>query len=347
VATPVVPAAVEPVTVTEDSEAGRSTHPLPALELVTGDSGAGRSAGLPPAVELVGVTKRFGAVRAVDGVDLTIPRGQVVAFLGPNGAGKTTTLDLVLGFSSPTSGLVRVDGGSPRRAVDAGRVAAVTQAGGLLNDITVRQHVALIARLFGQGSGRVDQVMAQAGITGLASRKTQACSGGEKQRLKFAMALVCDPDLIILDEPTAGMDVAARRAFWTDIHEEARRGRTVVFATHYLEEADEYADRVVVIVQGRIVADGTTASVRNMVSGRTVTADFPSPDAAEAAARLATAGADPGTTASVQGAQARVRTRDSDAVLRTWLAATGARNILVTSQGLDDVFLSLTEGGRP
>ena len=294
------------------------------------------------AIELIGVHKTFGAVHAVDGVDLAVQRGEVVAFLGPNGAGKTTTIDMVLGLTTPTSGTVRVDGTTPRQAVDAGRIAAVTQNGGLLNDITVAEHVRLIAHLFGLGNGRADEVMSQAGIAGIAKRKTQACSGGEKQRLKFAMALVANPDFLVLDEPTAGMDVAARRDFWDDIHTQASAGRTIVFATHYLEEADQYADRVVMMAAGKIVADGTTAQVRNLVSGRTVTADFASPGDAEAAVE-AVAGLV--SSSQTQGAQASVTTGDSDAVLRAWLGETSARNVMVASQGLEDAFLALTEAG--
>ena len=297
----------------------------------------------PPAVQLRGVSKSFGDVQAVDNIDLTVQPGEVVAFLGPNGAGKTTTIDIMLGLSQPTSGSVAIDGTSPRQAVDAGHIAAVTQTGGLLNDITVAEHVRLIAHLFGYGNDRADAVMAQAGITGIAKRKTQACSGGEKQRLKFAMSLVCNPSLLVLDEPTTGLDVAARRDFWQDIHAQALGGRTIIFATHYLEEADEYASRIVMLVNGRIVADGTTAEVRNMVSGRTVTADFDSPAAAQAAAEAVKALA---VSTEMQANQAIIRTKDSDAVLKAWLAGTGARNILVASQGIDDVFFSLAEGNK-
>jgi ABC-2 type transport system ATP-binding protein len=264
----------------------------------------------------------------------------VVAFLGPNGAGKTTTLDMVMGLTEPSAGTVTINGTTPRRAVDAGQIAAVTQTGGLLNDVTVIDHVRLFAHLFGYGPDRVREVMAQTGIAGIAKRKTQACSGGEKQRLKFALALVPDPELLILDEPTTGMDVGARRDFWADIHRQATGGRTVLFATHYLEEADEYADRVVVIVRGKIVADGTTAAVRGLVSGRTVTAQFDSPEAAQAA--VTTLG-DLAAQAQVQGPQAVIHTAASDAVVRSLLAGTGAHDILVASVGLEDAFLELTE----
>jgi len=199
--------------------------------------------------------------------------------------------------------------------------------------------VRLIAHLFGYSNRRADAVMQQVGITPIAKRRTQACSGGEKQRLKFAMALVCEPDLMILDEPTAGMDVAARRDFWADVHTQALAGRTIVFATHYLEEADQYADRIVMMVNGRVVADGTTAEVRNMVSGRIITADFDSPKAAQDAAKTV---AHLSRSVEVQGVQVTARSQDSDAILKLWLTSTTARDVLVASQGLEDAFLSLS-----
>jgi len=221
---------------------------------------------VPPAIQLEHVTKTFGSVHAVRGVDLTINVGEVVAVLGPNGAGKTTTLDMVLGLSQPTAGTVTIAGASPRAAVDAGHVAAITQTGGLLNDITAADHVRLIAALFGVGRARADAVIQLTGLGDFGKRRVQSLSGGEKQRVKFAMALVSDPSLLILDEPTTGMDVGARRDFWRDIHAQAAEGRTVVFATHYLEEADEFADRVVLIDHGQVIADGTTAEIRSLVA---------------------------------------------------------------------------------
>ncbi|WP_245581153.1 ABC transporter ATP-binding protein [Propionicicella superfundia] len=273
------------------------------------------------------------------GVDLEIPAGEVVALLGPNGAGKTTIIDMVLGLSMPTSGSVTVRGMTAREAVDAGLVAAVTQTGGLLNDIAVGDHVRIVADIFGYGKQRADEVMAQVGIAGIAHRKTQMCSGGEKQRLKFAMALIPNPELIILDEPTTGMDVAARKAFWGDIHDQALSGRTVLFATHYLEEADEYADRVVVIAEGVVVADGTTAEIRNLAAGRTVQADFPS---GEAAATAAAQVRDGSIVCELQGPRLIVHTQDSDRVVAA-LSTAGGRNLTVTSESLEAAFLKLTE----
>ena len=190
------------------------------------------------ALNAVDVRRHFGTVRAVDGVDLSIDRGEIVALLGPNGAGKTTFLDLVLGFTGPSAGRLDVLGENPGRAVRAGRVGAVLQTGGLLDDLTVRETVAMVAACHPRHIP-VDEALARAGADGIAKRKVRKCSGGEQQRLRFALALLTEPDLLLLDEPTAGMDVRARAEFWATMHTEAERGRTVVFATHYLQEADD------------------------------------------------------------------------------------------------------------
>ncbi|MGI5190880.1 ABC transporter ATP-binding protein [Promicromonospora sp. CA-289599] len=224
-----------------------------------------------PAIEATGLVKQFrgpgGAVRAVDGLDLVVRPGEVVAFLGPNGAGKTTTLDMVLGLARPTSGTVRVFGKEPARAIADGQVAAALQSGGLLNDLTVSETVELTAGLFGRTSAAAP-FLQRAGIADIARRKVGRCSGGQQQRLRFAMALVSDPDLLLLDEPTTGMDVRGRREFWTAIRHDADAGRTVVFATHYLEEADAYADRIVLVSHGRLVADGTVSEVKALAASR-------------------------------------------------------------------------------
>jgi ABC-2 type transport system ATP-binding protein len=299
------------------------------------DPGTPGQATARSAVLLAGVSKTFGAVQAVRGLDLDIQPGEVVAFLGPNGAGKTSTIDMVLGLSEPTAGDVRVLGLRPRQAIARGLVSAVMQTGGLLKDVTVRETVAYTASLFAQARG-VDEVLADAGITALADRKVGACSGGEQQRLRFAMALLSDPALLLLDEPTTGMDVEGRRTFWSAIRADAARGRTVLFATHYLEEADQYADRIVLISQGRIVADGTAAEIKALASGRTVRATLPG---ADTTALGALAGVD---GVEVRGDSVIVHTRDSDAVARHLLTRTAARDVEITAQGIEEAFLSLT-----
>ncbi|WP_029146087.1 ABC transporter ATP-binding protein [Microbacterium luticocti] len=293
----------------------------------------------PPAIAASGVTKSFGRVRAVQGVDLHVNAGEVVAFLGPNGAGKTTTIDMILGLSRPDTGEISVFGTTPRGAIARGYVSAVLQTGGLLKDLTVRETVELTASLFSQ-TRPVDEVLARAGIAEIAARMVGKCSGGQQQRLRFAMALLSDPGLLILDEPTTGMDVEGRRSFWQAIRADADRGRTVLFATHYLEEADAYADRIVLMSQGRIVADGTTAHIKNLVAGRIVKATLPGADP------VALAAIDGVKDVEVQGDRVVIGTSDSDALVRHLLTATPACDVEISSQNLESVFLALTTEGE-
>jgi ABC-2 type transport system ATP-binding protein len=309
-------------------------------QITTSTSAAsGHPGSAAPAVQLSGVTKDFGPVHAVRGLDLSLEPGEIVAFLGPNGAGKTSTIDMVLGLSQPTTGSVRVLGLHPRQAISRGLVSAVMQTGGLLKDLSVRETVTYTASLFAD-TAPVDEVLRTAGIEGIADRKVGKCSGGEQQRLRFAMALLSDPALLLLDEPTTGMDVEGRRAFWAAIREDAAKGRTVLFATHYLEEADQYADRIILISQGRIVADGTGSQIKAMAAGRTVRATLPGADAG----RLSEL---PGVDAVDQrGDAVYVHAKDTDAVARYLLTETSAHDLEITARGLEDAFLSLTGGER-
>jgi len=290
------------------------------------------------AIDAAGLTKSFGEVRAVDGVDLMVAQGEIVAFLGPNGAGKTTTIDMLLGLARPDAGAISVFGRSPRTAIAQGFVSAVLQTGGLLKDLTVRETVQLTASLFADARP-VDEVLDRAGIRDIGDRMVGKCSGGQQQRLRFAMALLSDPGLLILDEPTTGMDVEGRHEFWNAIRADAARGRTVLFATHYLEEADAYADRVVLMSHGRIVADGTTAHIKNLVSGRVVRATLPGAD------QVALAALPSVKDVEVQGDRVVIGTTDSDAVARHLLTETAARDVEISSQNLESVFLALTSEG--
>jgi ABC-2 type transport system ATP-binding protein len=297
----------------------------------------GVSATGPAAIQLRGLRKNFGPVTAVNGIDLTVKPGEIVAFLGPNGAGKTSTIDMLLGLSRPSAGSIEVFGLDPVAAVAQGRIAAVMQTGGLLKDLTVKETVQLTASLY-RNARPVEEVLKRAGITEISGRRVDKCSGGEKQRLRFAMALLPEPDLLLLDEPTTGMDVTARRAFWAAIRQDAAAGRTVMFATHYLDEADSYADRIVMIRKGEIVADGSTTEVRAMASGRTVRATLPGAD------QVALAGLPGVTDVETRGETVILSCADSDSVLRYLLNNTPARDLEASSHNLEEAFIALTGG---
>ena len=287
-------------------------------------------------IELNGLAKSFGDVRAVRGIDVAVSPGETVALLGPNGAGKSTTIDMLLGLLEPDVGTVSVFGAPPRAAIDAGAVGAMLQAGALIRDVTVRELVSTMASLYPSPLG-VDDVLERTGIGDLAGRRTQKLSGGQTQRVRFAVALVSNPDLLVLDEPTAAMDVEGRHGFWTAMREFAAGGKTVLFATHYLEEADSYADRVVLMANGSIVADGPPTEIKAMVGNRTIRATLPGASLEELE-RLRGV-----TRAERRGEAVVLVCSDSDAAIRAFLEAfPGAKDIEIAGAGLEQAFLELT-----
>jgi len=293
-------------------------------------------------IELRGLEKTFsspaGAVRAVRGIDVEVHEGETVALLGPNGAGKSTTVDMLLGLQRPDAGTVAVFGGPPEQAVGAGRVGAMLQEGGVLRDLTVRELVAMMAALFPEPLD-VDEALRLAQLSEITDRRSERLSGGERQRLRFAVALVSDPDLLVLDERTVGMDVESRRAFWSTVRELSAHGKTFLFATHYLEEADAYADRVVLMAHGRVVADGPPTEIKAIVGSRTIRATLPNVPLEELE-RL------PGVThAERHGESVALACSDSDAALRELIVRhPEARDIEVRGAGLEDAFVQLTTG---
>ncbi|MET7684062.1 ABC transporter ATP-binding protein [Streptomyces sp. NPDC005423] len=299
-----------------------------------------------PVVGFDQVSKGYGNVRAVDGLSLALYPGETVALLGPNGAGKSTTLDLLLGLKHPDSGTVNVFGTSPREAIVAGRVGAMLQSGGLMDEVTVAELVRLACALHPKPYKAAD-VIARAGIAQIADRKVNKLSGGQAQRVRFALATAGDSDLIVLDEPTTGMDVSARQAFWATMREQADQGRTVLFATHYLEEADAIADRVLVLHRGRLLADGTSAEIKAKAGGRRISFDLEGA-IEEAPLRglpfLTSISVSRGGSAAGAGHTIRIRSSDADATVHA-LYGLGLypRNLEVAGLGLEQAFVAITE----
>ncbi|MFF0968248.1 ABC transporter ATP-binding protein [Streptomyces sp. NPDC003703] len=284
------------------------------------------------------VTKSYGTVRAVDGLSLALYPGETVALLGPNGAGKSTTLDLLLGLKQPDSGSLSVFGTGPREAIVAGRVGAMLQSGGLMDEVTVAELVKLACGLHPRPYRPAD-VLARAGVTQIADRKVNKLSGGQEQRVRFALATAGDSDLIVLDEPTTGMDVSARQAFWATMREQADQGRTVLFATHYLEEADAIADRVLVLHRGRLLADGTAAEIKAKAGARRIAFDLEG-----VIDEAALHGLPFLTSLTVSGQTVRAQSTDADATVHA-LYGLGVypRNLEVAGLGLEQAFVAITE----
>lgn len=286
-------------------------------------------------MSFTGAVKTYGAVRAVDGVDMRIAQGETVALLGRNGAGKSTTISLLLGLLQADEGTVELFGAAPERSVLAGRVGAMLQDSRAVPRVTVHELVSFVAGRY-PAPMPVAQALELAGITDLAGRRVDRLSGGQTQRVRYAVALAGNPSLLVLDEPTAALDVEARHAFWRSMREYAGLGRTVLFSTHYLEEADAHADRIIVIDRGRVVADGTGEQLRRAAGGNLVSIDL---------AGRGTEGLTllPGVRSmEVRGDRALLRTDDSDATVIA-LAELGAiRGLEVVPASLDDAFLALT-----
>ncbi len=277
-------------------------------------------------------------VEAVRGLDVTVAPGETVALLGPNGAGKSTTIEMLLGLLPPDRGSVSIFGRSPAQAIAEGAVGAMLQTGGLVRDLTVHELLTMFTSLYPRPLP-VAEVLELTATGQLAGRLTQKLSGGETQRVRFALALAANPELLVLDEPTVAMDVEARREFWQTMRGLAASGKTILFATHYLEEADAYADRALLLAGGRLIADGPTTEIKAMVGRRTISATLPGAPT-EALERLEGV-----TRAERRGDAVVLVCADSDAAIRALLAAfPAARDLEIRGAGLEEAFLRLTAG---
>jgi ABC-2 type transport system ATP-binding protein len=291
------------------------------------------------AVELNGLEKSFrtrkGVVAAVRGVDVSIRPGEIAALLGPNGAGKSTTIDMLLGLTRPDAGTVSLLGRPPAEATRAGAVGVMLQTGSLPRGLSARELLAMMASVY-PAPLAVEEALALVGIQAIASRRTEKLSGGEAQRVRFALALLSNPSLLVLDEPTVAMDVESRHAFWRTMRDYAAHGATVLFATHQLEEADANADRALLMAEGRVVADGPPNEIKAVTGRRTIRATLP--QVPVEALML------PGVKSADRHGEAVVLScTEADQALKALLVAfPEARGIEVAGAGLEQAFLELT-----
>jgi ABC-2 type transport system ATP-binding protein len=285
---------------------------------------------------LEAVTKNYGDVRALRNVNFTVRAGQVVALLGPNGAGKTTAVKLLLGLLEPTSGRARVFGGDPVNPQNRMRTGAMLQVGRVPETLRVGEHIDLFSSYY-PNPLPIEDVLAASGLEKLRDRKFGDLSGGQRQRTLFALAICGNPDLLFLDEPTVGLDVEARRALWEEIRRLVARGRTVLLTTHYLEEADALADRITVINQGTIIAEGTPSEIKAQTSGKRIRCIT--------TLNLASLLQIPGVTGALRDREAvEIHAREAEPVVRALLARDASLSGLeITSAGLEEAFLALTQ----
>ena len=289
-----------------------------------------------PVVSFENVRKTYGKVRAVDGLTMELRPGETVAFLGPNGAGKSTSLDMLLDLRKPTSGRIRMFGSDPYHAIKNGRVGAMLQSGGLMPEVTVRELITLVTG-FHPRPEPVEQTMRRAGITQFADQRVDKLSGGQTQRVRFALAIVGDSDLIVLDEPTTAMDVETRRAFWDNMKVEVAEGKTLLFATHYLDEADQAADRIIVINKGRLLADGTPAEIKARAGAKRISFHLDQLDEPFLLGLPAL------VNVEIRHDLVQIQTSDSDRTLYAVLdAGYRPRDLEVSSLGLEQAFLAIT-----
>jgi ABC-2 type transport system ATP-binding protein len=285
---------------------------------------------------LEAVNKNYGAVRALRSVNFRVRAGELVALLGPNGAGKTTAVKLLLGLMPPNSGKARVFGGDPTNPENRTRTGAMLQVGRVPETLRVCEHIDLFSTYYRKPLP-VSDVLAVAGLEKIRNRKFAELSGGQKQRVLFALAICGDPDLLFLDEPTVGLDVEARRMLWDEIRGLVDRGKTVVLTTHYLQEADALADRVAVIHQGEIIAEGTPAEIKSQTGGKKIRC-ITSLD-------LNSLRQIPGVTEVKTDREAvEIHATEAEPVVRELLSRdSNLSGLEVTSAGLEEAFLTLTQ----
>ena len=294
-----------------------------------------------PAAELVNASKRYGEVQALRDVSLMIQPGEVVAMLGPNGAGKTTSISLMLGTRKPTSGTARLFGMSPKDLKARSRIGVMLQESGVPGMLRVEEIVDLF-RSYYPAPLPTAEAIKMAGLEEKTRSLVKDLSGGQRQRLYLALALCGNPDALFLDEPTVGMDVEGRRLFLEEIGELAAKGRTVVLTTHYLEEADQLARRIIVIDHGKVIADSTPAEIKARVAGKRMTFSTPSPSDESQLAGL------PLKSIQIEGRRVRLLTNEPEQVLRElFRRGVEIHDLEVAGADLEEAFVAMTHREAP
>ncbi|OLC24103.1 MAG: hypothetical protein AUG06_00905 [Actinobacteria bacterium 13_1_20CM_2_65_11] len=290
---------------------------------------------MAPAAELIDATKKYGEIEALGGVTIRIELGEVVAMLGPNGAGKTTSISILLGLRKPTSGKALLFGLEPTNLLARSKVGVMLQESGVPAMLKVREIVDLFRSYYPRPMTR-DRAIAMAGLEEKANALVRELSGGQRQRLYFALAVCGDPDVLFLDEPTVGMDVEGRRAFIERIAEFAHMGRTVVLTTHYLEEADQLAKRVIVIDRGVVIADAPPGEIKSRVAGKRVRFISPAITEQELGGLSVTA-------AAITDGRVQLLTNQPEAVLRElFRRGVEMSELEVAGADLEDAFIAMT-----
>jgi ABC-2 type transport system ATP-binding protein len=286
---------------------------------------------------LQGITKTYGSVCAVNGIDLEIRRGEIVALLGPNGAGKTTTMNMLLGLQLPTTGTIEMFGMSPIGAIRQGRIGAMLQEGKLMSGVRVGEFIDFVRSLHPAPLPR-KELLELAGLQGLEKRRVDRLSGGQTQKVRLAIAIAGAPEMLMLDEPTAAMDVEARRDFWASMHAYAARGHTILFATHYLEEAEAFASRLVIIAQGKIIVDGTVQEIQSRYGEPRVSFTLQSGEINGL----------PGVRqCKIEGQQVTLHTRDADTTVRALVQSDIVwHDLEVKNNDLEETFINLVHKGQ-
>ncbi len=294
----------------------------------------------PPFIEAHGLTKSYGAKRALNGVDLAFQTGGVVALLGPNGAGKTTFIDCALGLAQPSSGRLRLFGMKPGELATRRRIGAMLQDADLPDTLTPREHLSLFASYYPDPSP-VDDVIALCELGDFATKRYGKLSGGQKRRVQFALAVVGRPDIVFLDEPTTGLDAQARQGVWRTVRSFSEAGTLVILTTHYLEEADALADRIVLLDQGHVIADASAADIRNRIGGALIRCETKLDDGAlrDMPAVISVARS---------GRFADILTEDAPYTLRALLVSDETlSDLTVAKPSLEDAFAALTGAAQP